>query len=81
METVPDYFEDNFKNIIFARQACKLKFRLRDLISCFCGIQTGKAALNADAAKAAAEHKQEVSSLNLNFSLQACLSVVYQILK
>ena len=43
-------------------QACKLKFRLKELISCFCYVYR---------AKAAGERKQEVSYLNLNFILQA----------
>ena len=47
-------------------QACKLKFRLRELISSFCCHHTSHTALEADAG-ALAEQKQELSSLNLKW--------------
>ena len=48
----------------FVRDAqYQLKFWLRDLISCFCCVQTSHAALK-QTAEAAAEHKQELSSIN-----------------
>ena len=52
-------------------QACKLKFRLRELISCFYCTQTNNSASKSRQRRAEAEHKHEVSSLNLNLSLQA----------
>ena len=48
--------------------ACKLKFRLRVLIACFCC----DPALKADSPGSSGSHKG-MSSLNLNLSLQACL--------
>ena len=54
-------------------QAYKLKFRLRPFISCFYYVETSHAHTRPLklTAEAGVEYKQEVSSLNLNLSLQA----------
>ena len=61
--------------VLIGRQACKLKFKLRELISYFCCVNLATRPLKQTAG-AAAEQKQEVSSLNLNLSLQACWSQI-----
>ena len=53
-------------------KACQLKYRLRELISFSCCDQSPITQPSKQTAKAAAEQKQEVNSLNINFSLQAC---------
>ena len=54
------------QHILTRSQACKLTFRLNELISCFCCVQTSHVAIKADSqtAEEAAEHEQGVSSLS-----------------
>ena len=40
--------EEEGRRCVYDYQACKLKFRLRALISCFCCVQTSHVALIAD---------------------------------
>ena len=61
-------------NIVFIKQDCKLKFRLRELTS-FSSSAAASAVCFEDGDPAwlvLREQKQEMSSLNLHFRLQAC---------
>ena len=53
-------------------QACELKLKLREPVSCFCCVQTSHTALKADS-QGSSGRKQVVSFLNVNLRLHTGL--------
>ena len=67
----------NQKLHLSRQQACKLKFKLRKLISCFCCICTNHTALKADGWGYSETSGSEVSKPKFEFTgSQACLAVI-----